>query len=223
MTTIVTTQAELDNALDAGREDIIIDSPAGIWLSLDRGVVQVRGASSVGPVGGSATVSDVGGSATVHLHDAARATRVGSHVAVHLHSARAHSDGGVIIDVASLDLTDAATWCDYHAVRVDDGTATLYKAVDDSWTTSRGTDYAPGTTPVAADWRDDNTCGGGLHFCPQPLQSQTYHRTATRYVEVGVALADLRPINDGGGAPKAKAPRVVRACREVNKHGEAAS
>ena len=34
MSTTVTTQAELDAAIAAGAEDIVINSPAGVWLTL---------------------------------------------------------------------------------------------------------------------------------------------------------------------------------------------
>ena len=72
MSTIVTTQAELDAAIDAGKTDIVIDSPRGVWVTLDRGVVSgVRGVSCVGPVYGSATVSGVGDSATVRAYGSA--------------------------------------------------------------------------------------------------------------------------------------------------------
>ena len=71
---IVTSQDELDAALDEHGDDltahIVIDSPAGVRLSLvretpNRARVSVRGVSQVGPVGGSATVSGVRDSATV--------------------------------------------------------------------------------------------------------------------------------------------------------------
>ncbi len=245
MSTVVTSQVELNAALDADSPDIIIDSPRGVWLTLDRGVVSVRGKSQVGPVGGSATVSDVGGSATVsgvwgsatvrgvrdsatvrgvrdsatvRLHDSASATNVAPYVAVHLHSARATTDGGVVINIAALDLTAATDWCDYHGVKISKaGIATVFKAVTDNWTTPRGFDYSPGKKPTAPDWTDNSDCGGGLHFSPTPRQAQTYHPDATRFVSVGVKLADLRPVP--GGTAKCKAPAVVRACREVDIDG----
>lgn len=97
------------------------------------------------------------------------------------------------------------------------GIATVYKAVDDGWSTGRGVDYSPGSKPAAPDWRDDNNCGGGLHFSPSPHQALTYHPDATRYVAVGVKVADLRPIPSG--TAKCKAPRVVSACCEVDLDG----
>ena len=241
----VTTQAELDAALQ--RDDlhkITIDSAHGVWLHVsnnginsatvrawDSATVEAWGSATVEASGsatveasGSATVEASGsatvrasGSATVEASGSAT-VRAGSHVAVHLHSGRATVSGGALIDHTALDLTDPQTWCDYHGVPVVDGIATLYKAVGDDWSTDRGTDYSPGSLPEAPDWRDDHECGGGLHFSPHPRQSRSYHPEATRYLAVGVALADLRPI--AGGTPKAKAPRVVVACREVDIDGD---
>ncbi len=166
---------------------------------------------------GSATV-EASGSATVTASDSAT-VRATPWVAIHLHSACATVTGGHIIDVAALDLTDPATWCAYHGVPITDGVATLCKAVNDTWTTDRGVDYSPGSTPEAADWRDDHQCGGGLHFSPTPMQARSYYHEATRYVAVGVRLDELSPIP--GGTPKAKARRVVVACREVTIDAEA--
>ena len=78
MSIVVTTQGELDAAAKADAEDIIIDSPAGVWLRVggDTRIAGVRGASCVGPVRGSATVSGVRGSATVSgVRDSACCTR----------------------------------------------------------------------------------------------------------------------------------------------------
>ena len=61
-------------------------------------------------------------------------------VAVHLHSGLAAIDGGVVIDVTTVNDT-AEKWCAHHGVEVTDGIATVYKAVSDQWTTSRGADY----------------------------------------------------------------------------------
>ena len=207
----VTTQQQLDAALAAGDESIIIGSSAGVWLRLS-GSATVTAYDSA-----TVTASD---SATVRASDSAT-VEASSHVAVHLHSGHAKVSGGVLIDHAALDLTDPQAWCDYHGVPVADGIATVHKAVGDSWSTDRGTDYSPGTLPACDDWTDNNDCGGGLHFSPHPWQSRDYYPDATRYVAVGVALADLRPIL--GGTPKCKAPRVVVACREVNVDGLAVS
>ena len=187
----------------------------GAWGSA---TVEASDSATVG-AWDSATV-EAWGSATVRAWDSAT-VRATPWVAVHLHGARATVTGGHIIDVSALDLTDAPTWCAYHGVPVVDGVATLYKAIGDTWTTDRGTDYSPGSAPEAADWRDDHQCGGGLHFSPTPTQARDYHPSATRYVAVGVRLDELSPIL--GGTPKAKARRVVIACREVTIDGKAVS
>lgn len=199
-TIIVTTQAELDRALKAGTGIIEIRSPREVWI----------GVSSTD----SATVT-AHDSATVTAYDSAT-VRVTPRVAVHLHDDRAVISGGVLID-HTREPSDPFAWCEYHGVTVIDEIATLYKAVDDRYTTGRGTDYTPGSLPVADDWVDDHECGGGLHFSPSPGEARVYHPEATRYVAVGVAVDTLRPIV--GSTPKAKAPRVVRACVEVDIDG----
>jgi hypothetical protein len=197
----------------------------------DSATVRASGSATV-TASGSATVTAYD-SATVRAYDSATVRASGSATvrasgsatvratpkcAVHLHSGYAKVKGGVLIDHTA-DLSDPADWCEYHGVTVTKaGIATLYKAANDAWTTDRGTDYSPGAKPTAPDWRDNNECGGGLHFSPSPIQALAYHEDATRFVAVGVKVADLRPIP--GGTAKAKAPAVVRACVEVDIDGE---
>jgi len=128
-----------------------------------------------------------------------------------------HLTGGVIIDHTRLDISDAKSWCEYHGVEIKRGIATLYKAVNDQWTTDRGTDYSPGSKPACDDFTDTDECGGGLHFGPTPVHALSYNRAATKFVAVGVRVSELRPIS--GGTAKAKAPRVVRACVQVDEAG----
>lgn len=200
----VTTQSELDAALSNASVDWIdINSPRGVWLHLaayDSATVRAYGAATVRAYG-SATV------------------RASSHVAIHLHSALVSLKGGVVIDHTKVDLTDAKAWCDYHGVEVKRGIATLYKAVNDAWSTDRGFDYSPGSKPTAPDWRDTDECGYGLHFGPTPHRADYYRDSGSKYVAVGVRVSELRPITTAGGAAKAKAPRVVRACVEVDRFG----
>ena len=160
------------------------------------------------------------GSATVSAYDSATVSAT-QYVAVHLHSKRVTLDGdGVVIDVTDIDWSDPATWCESRGIHVVDGIAYLYKAVDDKWTTERGTDYTPGATPEAPDWDPAPECGGGLHFCATPLDALGYH-SGPRFVRVGVALGDLVVILPGwgGSRDKVKAPRVVDACVAVDIHG----
>ncbi|MDI9627171.1 MAG: hypothetical protein QM286_01270, partial [Acidobacteriota bacterium] len=189
----------------------------------DSATVAAYGSATVAAYGsatveayGSATV-EAHGSATVQAHDSAT-VRASAWVAIHLHSAHATVAGRHIIDVTGLDLQDPATWCAYHGVQVDDdGRARLYKAVDDNLAAGHAwqpTTYPVGQTVTAPDWRDDNSCGHGLHVCPRPAQARDHYHEATRYLEVAVPVDQLRPIDDS----KAKAPEVY-VVREVDLSG----
>ena len=193
---IVKTQAKLDAAL--ARDDIsrnthkiIIDSPAGIWITIgdDHGQdVQAWGSSTV---------------------------EAAPYVAVHLFSARATVTGGVVIDIASLNQNDPRTWCELHGVTIDDdGNAHLYKAVDDNLTAGHlwtPTTYAIGSDPRCNEWLNSNSCGFGLHICPTAWQARDHYSAATRYLEVTAPLDSIRPID----ATKCKAP-TVHVLREVD-------
>ena len=140
-----------------------------------------------------------------------------------LHSPSGKATGtGHVIDVTNATLSAPDAWAEYHGVEVINGIATVYKALYDHYGTDRlwweGA-YAPGKLPEAPDWRDDASCGGGLHFSPTPRQASEYLPGATRWVKVGVELATLRPILDGG-TPKCKVPKVVVPCVEVDINGE---
>ena len=203
----------------------------------DSSTVKATGSSTVRATGsstvmayGSSTVTATDSStvtaygfSTVMAYDSSTVTAYDSTsvtaspcVAVHLHSGLATIDGGVVIDVTTVNDT-AEKWCAHHGVEVADGIATVYKAVSDQWTTSRGADYTPGSTPEATDWADHTECGQGLHFGPTPAHALAYLPDATRFVAVGVELATLRPIP--GGTAKCKASKVVRACVEVDLDG----
>lgn len=167
------------------------------------------------------------GSSHVEAWDSSH-VEAGKLVAVHLHSQRVQLAGGVVIDMTAVDYTDPQTWCDIAGVKVVDGIATLYKAVDPDYHAGQHyirTSYAPGSTPAAQDWRDDNRCGGGLHFGPTPAAALRYANCPTwkaKFLAVGVAVADLRPITSGSGTipDKCKAPRVVTPCVEVDRYGK---
>ena len=199
---LVTTQAALDKAIADGITDLIIDATDGTWLIVrDSSRVEARGSSRV----------EAWDSSSVEA---------GPWVAVHPWSQHVTLTGdGHLIDMTKVDLADPAIWCSYHGVTVTDGIVTVYKAVDDKWTTDRGTDYSPGSLPEAPDWRADDQCGGGLHFGPTPRHARDYQPDATRFVEVGVRLDEMQPIT-GGGTAKCKAKRVARACREVTIDGD---
>ena len=160
----------------------------------------------------SSTVTATG-SATVRAYDSAT-VRATPFVAVHLFSALATVEGGHVIDV-SARCDSAEEWLEYHGVTISSGTAVLYKAVGDSWTTSRGREwtYAPGATVIAQDYDDSRVCGGGLHLCSTPAASARYLYDATRYVACEVDVDTLIPLDD-----KCKV-REARVLHEVDIDG----
>ena len=203
MLTTVTTQTELDAALDAKEELIYIESPSGEWLTVtksDFSRVVARGSSRV------------------EAWDSSR-VEAGSFVSVHLHSARATVQGGVVIDITALDLTDPATWLDYRGVKVTDGKALLYKAVDSDLCAGQGymkTTYPIGETVAAADWEATNQCGHGLHFGVSPIDAAAYFNGdgEPRFLAVEVDAAGVAPLDD-----KCKA-RECLVLREVDRWGD---
>jgi hypothetical protein len=220
-TRTVTTQAELYRAIADKVDWIDIRSPAGVWLEVtDCGSSTVTAYdSSTVTACGSSTVRACG-SSTVTAYDSSTVTAAAL-VAVHLHSARVSLKGGVVLDHTKVNDFDGAQWCEYHGVEVKRGIATVYKAVNDQWTTDRGTDYSPGSKPSCDDFTDEDCCGGGLHFGPTPAHALAYLDSATKFLACGVRVSEIRPIT--GGTAKCKVPRVVRACVQVDINGKAVS
>lgn len=174
---------------------------------------------------GSATVS-AGDHATVRAWNRVSVAayddatvKAGTCVPVHVNSKNVTHQGGVIIDMTTIDVNDPETWCAMHLVEVDeDGQAHLYKALDADLNAGhyyRLTNYPIGhIVDDTANWVDNNKCGGGLHVSPTPWLAKTYYKEASRFVEVCCPVEDLRPINEA----KAKAPRL-RVLREVTVDG----
>lgn len=153
---------------------------------------------------------DAYGSATV---------KAGTCVTVHVHSKTVAHQGGVIIDMTTIDANNPETWCAMNLVEVDeDGQAHLYKALDADL--NAGHNYRLTHYPIGhvvddtVYWADNNKCGGGLHASPTPWLAKTYYKEASRFVEVCCPVEELRPINSS----KAKAPRF-RVLREVTLDG----
>jgi hypothetical protein len=249
-TRVVKTQAELNKAISDKVDWIEIRSEAGVCIEVtacDSSTVRACGSSTVTAYGSStvraydsSTVTAYDSStvraydsstvtaydsSTVRAYDSSTVTaydsstvRAAPLVAVHLHHSTVNVTGGVILDHTGVAEMDGKAWCEYHGVEVRRGIATLFKAVDDKWTTDRGTDYSPGALPKCDDWNDKPICGGGLHFGPTPVHALAYHTNAKRFVAVGVKVSELVQIP--GGTAKAKAPRVVRACVEVDINGK---
>ena len=215
MSITVHTQEELDAAIAAKESTIYIESEAGVWLTLrESGSSHVIawGSSHVDAWGSSHV--DARGSSHVIARDSSHVD-AGKFVGVHLHSQRVTLDAkGAVIDMTAVDMSDPATWCEVRGVKVVDGIATVYKALNDQWSTPRGFDYSPGSTPEAPDWEPTETCGQGLHFGVTPSHSAEYLEGATKFVRCGIRLDEMVPLGD-----KVKAKRVVTPCVEVDQYG----
>jgi hypothetical protein len=163
------------------------------------------------------------GNATATLRDNATATADGPYTSVRNLSTAAKAllkRGAILIQPPTLETFEE--WARFYDVKVSRGVAILYKAVTDEFRSGRGFDYSPGSKPEAPDWKDDDACGGGLHFSPTPGHALGYNWDATRFVACPVRADEVRPITDGyGWSDKVKAPRVVgKGCYEVDINGE---
>jgi hypothetical protein len=129
--------------------------------------------------------------------------------------------GGQVIEMEPPDISTPAKWCDYYGASVEDGVATLYKALEEDFTASHGMSYAPGSQPTAPDWDGgERECGGGLHFSPTPMHALEFNQDAKRFVGCPVNLADIVVHPDGAYPQKVKAPGCCGPCFEVDRDGK---
>jgi hypothetical protein len=221
----VRNQAELDKALKkASPTELIACVGDGYFDASGSARVHAWGSATVHAsdsatvrASGSATVR-ASDSATVHASDSAT-VHATPYVAVHKLSAAASIAGGVLIEPP--DLSKVMGWIEYHGVKVSEGRARLFKAVDDEWRSGRfGAKgarwiYEPGTEVAASDWNTRPVCGGGLHFVARPDVGLKYNETATRYVACEVKLADIVVID-----PEKIKARVCKVLHEVDADGD---
>ena len=163
------------------------------------------------------------GAATVRAYDAATVT-AGACVAVHLFSAKATINGGVIIDVTTIDVSGAKQWADYHGAEINGDEIFLYKALSSDLVSGKTYDSRikwPTSGVVSCDdWEPNNKCGGGLHLSPHPHQAAQYceaEAEAERMLLCSVKLEDIYPIPTTS-RPKCKV-RSVTVLREVTLGG----
>jgi hypothetical protein len=175
-------------------------SRAELWGSSR---AELWGSSSAELRGSSSAV--LRGSSSAVLRESSRAV-AGPYCAVHLHSAHAEVVGGVLIDLTGLDLSDPATWAEYHGVEKTERHLIVYKAVDDVLASGRGFAYPLGKTVTAPDWKPTAACGAGLHFGPSPRHAKDYFPDASRFLACAIPLDAAKGITDGGTA-KIKAAR----------------
>jgi len=80
----------------------------------------------------------------------------------------------------------------YYGAKIQDDKAILYKAVREDFRSAHNFLYEPGTSPGCADWDGGKSeCGGGLHFCADPLTAKRFDSEATRFVACPVLLSEI--------------------------------
>jgi hypothetical protein len=114
-------------------------------------------------------------------------------------------------------------WCEFYGVEVKRGVAILYKGVDEDYSTdyarAKNISYKPGEKPEASDWNPIPECGCGLHFSPTPAHALRFNRTAKHFVACPVLASEIIVHFPADYPEKVKAPRVYRACYEVDING----
>ena len=248
MPTEINSQADLDAAIAAGETRVIVRKSIYLSLSVSLTVeawgsssptVEARESSSPTVVAwesSSPTVVAWGSSSpTVEARESSSPRveargfvmlRILGHVVASLSASvmcrvqgkTAKVEGGAVVYDENPATPQA--WCDHYGVQVVDGVATLYKGVNDKYTTDRGTDYSPGQTPVAPDWDGgDRECGGGLHFSPHPTMTLEFYGEATKFLACPVSLADMSVHPSGNYPQKVKARGCCGPTVEVDRDG----
>jgi hypothetical protein len=113
-----------------------------------------------------------------------------------------------------------AEWCAFYDVKIIDGIATLYKAVDDNFRSAHGGDYTPGSIPVASD-RDGGTSEhtSDHHYSSTPRHALVFNIDATKFVGCPVALTDIAPHSDADDPRKIMARCCCAPCWESDING----
>jgi hypothetical protein len=157
------------------------------------------------------------GNVFVRLFSALK-VRASAHVVIMKHGKAKSVRGGVRVD--AMKIKSAADWCELYGAKVVRGVVTLFKALDEDFTSLHGARYAPGDKPEATDWDGGEAeCGGGLHFSPSPGAAKRFHYTAKKFAACPVKLTDIVVHPNGRYPEKVKAPRVCKPCYEVDEHG----
>src|SRR3990167_7934149 len=139
-----------------------------------------------------------------------------------LHGQTVHAKGGMQIKIP--EILTAKEWCDYYGVEVKKGIATLFKAVDDDYSTlnarSKGIFYTPGSMPIAPDWDGGKAeCGGGLHASCHPTAALYFNPQAKKFVALPIRLKDFKPYANAQYPDKVKFKSVCAPVWECDKCG----
>ena len=140
-------------------------------------------------------------------------------VIVMRHNKKIKVDGGTVID--ALKPQNAREWCDFYGIKVNNGKAVLFKAVDINYDSYRGFNYSPGTIPVAPDWDGgEKECGNGLHFSSHPQIANSFFNSAVRFLACPINLSDIAVHPDGKYPEKIKAMGCCDPIWEVDINGK---
>ena len=219
---------------ESSRAELRESSSAVLWESSR---AELRGSPSAVLRGSSSAVLRESSSAVLRESSSVRAfgdailrvfsalkIQASAHVVIKMHGTAKSITGGIRVKAAPLKT--AKNWCDYHGAEVKRGVATVYKALNEDFTSlhKSNTSYAPGSKPTATDWDGGKAeCGGGLHFSPTPIHALEFHSEGKKFIACGVALKDMRaPKADDNYPQKIKAKRVASACYEVDRYGKRA-
>jgi hypothetical protein len=180
--------------------------------------VEAWGNSSVVAWGNSSVVA--WGNVFVRLFSALK-IKASAHVAIMRHGPAKSLDGGRVLEANKP--STPADWCDHYGVAVENGVATLYKALDEDFSTDRARakniSYAPGQTPAAPDWDGGvEECGGGLHASPHPKMALEFNSTAKRFAACPVKLEEISVHPDGYYPHKVKFSGCCAPCYEVDRN-----
>jgi hypothetical protein len=177
--------------------------------------VVARGSSHV--VARESSHVEAKGFVSMNLFGLAKAS-LGATCHAFIHGTKVHAEGG---QQTSVLRHTPQQWCDYWGVKVVDGIATLFKALDNDFKSPRGMLYVPGTIPSAPDWDGgDAECGGGLHFSPTPAMAMEFAPEAKRFTGCPVALTDISVHPDGDFPQKIKARRCCGPVWECDRDGK---
>ncbi len=140
-------------------------------------------------------------------------------VIVMRHNKKIKVDGGTVID--GLKPQNAREWCDFYGIKINNGKAVLFKAVDINYDSYRGFSYSPRTIPVAPDWDGGKKeCGNGLHFSSHPRIANSFFNSAVRFLACPINLSDIAVHPDGKYPKKIKARGCCDPIWEVDINGK---
>jgi hypothetical protein len=218
--TKISTQAELDAAI--AKDGGWLDCQASFRFSLTKGSWRVRAAFGfkASVVAWENSSVEAWGNVFVRLFSALK-IKASAHVAIMRHGPAKSLDGGRVLEANKP--STPADWCDHYGVAVENGVATLYKALDEDFSTDRARakniSYAPGQTPAAPDWDGGvEECGGGLHASPHPKMALEFNSTAKRFAACPVKLEGISVHPDGYYPHKVKFSGCCAPCYEVDRN-----